>query len=104
MDILTTLTEILFSYSQRVGIKPILPNVIEISPPTIDSIPSVVKKKTLFTKVPEPAPSTTFVKPKKEYVPNEETEELKRMILARARTRFTQDGITSVPTKDLVSN
>lgn len=104
MDILSTLTEILYSYSQRVGIKPILPMAAQtVSSPAPELIELQPKKNVLYTKIPEPAPSTAFVKPKKEYIPTPETEELKRMVLSRARTRFTQEGIISVPTIDLIN-
>ena len=106
MDVLTLCNVILETYDRKVGIRPILPvkTVVPeeeeeiINKPTEEVIPIPIVKKTLYTKVEEPSSSVKFVRKDVPEVP----ESVRNLVLSRARTRFTNEGTTTIQTSTLV--
>jgi hypothetical protein len=102
MDVLTVCTDILETYARKVGIRPILParvvTPVEEAVAVVD-VPFVNKKKTtLYTKVEEPKSSVKFERRKVPEVP----ESVRNLVLSRTRTRFTNEGTTTIRTSTLV--
>ena len=104
MDVLTLCNVILETYDRKVGIRPILPvkaiEVPEAIPikPREEVTPTPIVKKTLYTKVEEPKSSVKFVRKDVPEVP----ESVRNLVLSRARTRFTNEGTTTIQTSTLV--
>ena len=105
MDVLTICNDILETYVRKVGIRAILPVkavVTEreeiINKPKEEVVPTPIVKKTLYTKVEEPKSSVKFVRKGVPEVP----ESVRNLVLSRARTRFTNEGTTTIQTSTLV--
>jgi len=102
MDILTLCTDILETYVRKVGIRPVLP-VKVITQETVKAIePTPIiakeKKKALYTKVEEPRSTVNFTRKDVPEVP----ESVRNLVLSRSRTRFTNEGTTTIQTSTLV--
>ena len=104
MDVLTICNDILETYVRKVGIRAILPvkTVVTeeeiINKPKEEVVPTPIVKKTLYTKVEEPKSSVKFVRKGVPEVP----ESVRNLVLSRARTRFTNEGTTTIQTSTLV--
>jgi hypothetical protein len=102
MNTISTYSEILSAYSEKVGIHPLLAKTTadqEPAPSYGKPTSSAPKDRTLYTRVPEPSSGNIFSRPAT--AEPDILDKVRDRILSRRRSRFTKEGIVEIPSEKI---